>query len=51
MIIPKQQGGKQIAQGQYGCIFDPPLICRGEKGPRGGKKKGKLGKLRSESTV
>ena len=34
-----------LAQGYYGCIFDPPLICRGDKAPKGGWKKGKLGKL------
>jgi serine/threonine protein kinase len=39
-----------IAQGHYGCIFDPPLICRGEKQPRGGKK-GKLGKLTEISDI
>ena len=45
IIIPKQQGGRLLAQGHYGCIFDPPLICRGDKAPKGGWKKGKLGKL------
>lgn len=34
-----------LAQGYYGCIFDPPLICRGDKAPKGGWRKGKLGKL------
>jgi serine/threonine protein kinase len=34
-----------LAQGQYGCIFDPPLVCRGDKAPKGGWKRGKLGKL------
>lgn len=45
ILIPNQRGGKIIGQGLYGCIFDPPLICRGEKKPRGGWRKGKLGKL------
>jgi len=45
IIIQKQQGGRLLAQGHYGCIFDPPLICRGDKAPKGGWKKGKLGKL------
>lgn len=45
ILIPNQQGGRMLAQGHYGCIFDPPLICRGEKKPRGGWRKGKLGKL------
>jgi len=39
------KGGEMINKGVYGCIFDPPLICRGEKAPRGGWKNGKLGKL------
>jgi len=45
IIIPIQRGGKMLAQGHYGCVFDPPLICRGEKGPRGDRKKGTIGKL------
>ena len=40
-----------LAQGHYGCIFDPPLICRGEKQPRGGYRKGKLGKLTEISDI
>jgi serine/threonine protein kinase len=40
-----------LAQGHYGCIFDPPLICRGEKKPRGGYRKGKLGKLTEISDI
>jgi len=51
ILIPKQRGGKMLAQGHYGCIFDPPLICRGEKKPRGGYRKGKLGKLTEISDI
>jgi len=51
IIIPIQRGGKMLAQGHYGCVFDPPLICRGEKGPRGGKKKGTIGKLTEISDI
>jgi serine/threonine protein kinase len=50
IFIP-QHGGKMLAQGHYGCIFDPPLICRGEKQPRGGWRKGKLGKLTEISDI
>ena len=36
----KQEGGKFIAAGTYGCIFDPPLLCSdGRKG------KGEFGKI------
>lgn len=50
ILLQGQRGGKMLAQGHYGCIFDPPLICRGEKQPRGGKK-GKLGKLTEISDI
>ena len=51
ILLQGQRGGKMLAQGHYGCIFDPPLICRGEKQPRGGWKKGKLGKLTEISDI
>jgi len=51
ILIPDQRGGKMLAQGHYGCIFDLPLICRGEKQPRGGYRKGKLGKLTEISDI
>jgi serine/threonine protein kinase len=44
IIIPVQSGGKLLGQGYYGCVFDPPLTCRGEKNPKAAKK-GQLGKL------
>ena len=37
------KGGRLIGQGAYGCVFDPPLACRGKKGAKKGT--GKLGKL------
>lgn len=27
----QKRGGKVIASGGYGCVFDPPLSCRGQK--------------------
>jgi hypothetical protein len=39
------KGGKMINKGAYGCIYDPPLICRGQTAPIGGWKTGRLGKL------
>jgi serine/threonine protein kinase len=38
-----QSGGDLINQGSYGCIFNPPLTCKGEKKPSNDSKK--LGKL------
>ena len=40
-----------IGKGNYGCIFDPPLICRGDNAPKGGWKTGKLGKLTSTQDI
>jgi hypothetical protein len=40
----KMIGGRIIGNGRYGCIFDPPLICRGDKAPKK-YEKGMLGKL------
>ena len=40
--IHVQQGGKQIAEGAFGCIFSPPLQC---KDKRARPPKNKLGKL------
>jgi hypothetical protein len=40
----KMIGGRIIGNGRYGCIFDPPLICRGDKAPKK-YQKGMLGKL------
>ena len=40
-----------IGKGNYGCIFDPPLVCRGDKAPLGGWKKGKLGKLTAVTDI
>jgi serine/threonine protein kinase len=44
-------GGRMIGRGNYGCIFDPPLLCRGDKAPKGGMKKGKLGKLTAMTDI
>lgn len=38
-----QSGGDFINQGAYGCIFNPPLTCKGEKKPKKDSKK--LGKF------
>jgi serine/threonine protein kinase len=38
-------GGRLLGQGAYGCVFDPPLICRGKNAPVGGWKTSRLGKL------
>ena len=50
LMIP-QQGGKRLSEGAYGCIFTPPLICRGERSPRGGWKNGKLGKITDKDDI
>ena len=50
LIIP-QKGGKRISEGAYGCIFTPPLICRGNKAPHGGWKSGRLGKLTDKNDI
>jgi serine/threonine protein kinase len=43
-----QIGGRLLAQGAYGCVFDPPLSCKGVKGlPH----KGKVGKLSEETDL
>jgi serine/threonine protein kinase len=49
--ISIQSGGKMIGQGAYGCIFSPPLLCRGEKKPRHGWKSNKLGKMTEFSDI
>jgi len=45
------KGGKLIGQGAYGCVFDPPLVCRGDKAPKKGYRKGKLGKLTAPEDI
>ncbi len=45
------KGGKLIGQGAYGCVFDPPLVCRGDKAPKKGYRKGKLGKLTAPDDI
>jgi hypothetical protein len=42
-----QTGGKLIGKGAYGCIFSPPLICRGSKA----RKTNKLGKITEVSDI
>lgn len=46
-LIIHQVGGKQLGQGAYGCIFDPPLRCRtGKK-----SQPGSIGKLSTFETL
>lgn len=40
-----QEGGELLGQGTYGCIFDPPLLCRGKKYLRGPGDIGKVTKI------
>jgi len=49
--ISIQSGGKMIGQGAYGCIFSPPLLCRGAKKPRAGWGSSKLGKMTEVSDI
>jgi serine/threonine protein kinase len=44
-FVVVQAGGKLIGKGAYGCIFNPPLVCLGQKKPRLGWKTDKLGKM------
>jgi serine/threonine protein kinase len=39
-------GGKIVGQGTYGCVFQPPLLCKKKKIPRS-----KVGKLTSERDI
>jgi hypothetical protein len=39
------RGGKLLAQGEYGCVFDPPLLCRGDKASNLSNNTHKVGKL------
>jgi len=41
--IQIQSGGKQLAEGAYGCVFSPPLTCLGKT--KATAKKNMLGKL------
>lgn len=43
--IQVQMGGKQIAEGAFGCIFSPPLRCANKPAAPAKSTKGKLGKL------
>ncbi len=45
------KGGKLLGQGAYGCVFDPPLVCHGDKAPKKGYRKGKLGKLTAPDDI
>jgi serine/threonine protein kinase len=31
------RGGDLIGEGSYGCVFDPPLLCKGDTEPASGK--------------
>jgi serine/threonine protein kinase len=44
-----QEGGRKIGEGVYGCIFQPPLLCKGRrlKNPRTGR----LGKLTAKEDI
>jgi len=46
-----QSGGKLIGKGAYGCIFSPPLVCRGDKKPKHGWGSRKLGKMTEVSDI
>jgi len=46
-----QHGGKLIGKGAYGCIFSPPLVCRGTTKPKHGWKSKKLGKMTEISDI
>lgn len=37
------EGGRFLGAGSYGCVFTPPLLCKGDKGHR--SKYGKVGKI------
>lgn len=37
-----QRGGRIRGQGTYGCVFQPPLLCRGKHVARDGSKVGKI---------
>ena len=43
--IELQRGGKQIAEGAFGCIFSPPLKCADKPDLPARISKRKLGKL------
>jgi serine/threonine protein kinase len=40
------KGGKLIGQGTYGCVFDPPLLCKKKQFP-----KGDIGKITLEEDL
>ena len=40
------QGGRLIGQGSYGCVFNPPLLCKKKQ-----MEKGKVGKVTREEDV
>lgn len=50
MEMPTQTGGRILGQGVYGCVFTPPLLCRGQKhlNPRSA---GRLGKVAERDDV
>lgn len=49
MAVYIQEGGRILGQGVYGCVFQPPLICRGQREARGSKNK--LGKLTQRDDI
>lgn len=44
IVAMNQKGGKKLAEGGYGCIFQPPLLCKGDS-PNKVFQKGRIGKL------
>jgi serine/threonine protein kinase len=45
-----QVGGKLLGQGTYGCVFTPPLLCKGQR-QLFGPQKGRLGKISKKEDV
>jgi hypothetical protein len=43
-VVEIQSGGKLIGKGTYGCVFTPPLLCKGKTA-----KKGAVGKVTHKS--
>lgn len=50
-----QEGGRKIGEGVYGCIFQPPLLCKGGPGQqrrgRAASRPGRLGKLSAKEDI
>lgn len=46
-----QTGGKRLGEGGYGCIFQPPLLCRTGPGKGAARDQKKLGKVAEEKDL